>query len=581
MRAALGGRVPGAIVLVLALMPAPAFAGWNAEPVAVHATTALCPAVAACPDGQGGAIIAWQENASPGGVLRAQHLLASGDIDPSWPAPLEVCATAATRLALGTVADGAGGTYVWWQEDAAIFLTRIAANGSLAAGWAARGRNLGMLASSRLNPSVVADGSGGVYVAWLSNGFTLAGGRVLQALHLGSANTTKDGWPAGGRVLGPSGDSELANCFAIAPAPDGGLWLALATTVFESPDYLPGEVRVTRLTGAGLPVPGWNASGVTLLPFRGDILTTSNGWRAVPAMGLVALAADAGSGAYVLSLEVGGNTDNVRLLAPHLQHVQSNGLATQVWPSPGPTGDGFLIDKDPGAGESLRMLPDGFGGALAGLPAFFADSAPGLAFHRIRSDGAEVGSGVSAYGQGIEYASRGDGGMFIASLNPAGPYGPFSPPAYIQAAQTDPGPGFAEYHDEPVQLWYGDVALAATGDGGAIFAWSQVKDRFGIFAVRLEPVTSVPPPAVRGLPALQVRFVPGVGVRGIVSSVPSGPGTLTLHDALGRQLSEVRTGTASGGDWLFPATDRLPSGVYFASARIGAVRLEGRVAVLR
>jgi len=40
-----------------------------------------------------GAIVVWQENTSGGNVLRAQHLLATGDVDPAWPVPATVCAT--------------------------------------------------------------------------------------------------------------------------------------------------------------------------------------------------------------------------------------------------------------------------------------------------------------------------------------------------------------------------------------------------------------------------------------------------------------------------------------------------------
>jgi len=73
---------------VLALtFPCAALANWSSEPVTVTPTTASIPLVEACTDGAYGSFVVWQEETAPGvGVLRAQHLLATGDLDPAWPA---------------------------------------------------------------------------------------------------------------------------------------------------------------------------------------------------------------------------------------------------------------------------------------------------------------------------------------------------------------------------------------------------------------------------------------------------------------------------------------------------------------
>src|SRR5262249_1207251 len=120
-----------------------AHAAWGVDPVEVHATTALCPAVTAVGDGHYGAIVAWQENTASGGLLKAQHLLASGDVDPAWVAPAALSDRDATRGALGAVSDGAGGAYVWWMENTALYVTHVTGSGTVATGWPASGRSLG------------------------------------------------------------------------------------------------------------------------------------------------------------------------------------------------------------------------------------------------------------------------------------------------------------------------------------------------------------------------------------------------------------------------------------------------------
>src|SRR5262249_11940815 len=112
----------------LVLLTRPAHGAWSAEPVQVHATTALCPAVWATDDGPAGAIIVWQENTDTGGLLKAQHLLADGELDPTWGAPAAVSDRDASRPGIGVVADGSGGAYIWWMEGTSLMLNHLAAD---------------------------------------------------------------------------------------------------------------------------------------------------------------------------------------------------------------------------------------------------------------------------------------------------------------------------------------------------------------------------------------------------------------------------------------------------------------------
>ncbi|HEX5634211.1 MAG TPA: hypothetical protein VFX50_13320, partial [Gemmatimonadales bacterium] len=212
--------------LGLMLFTRPAHGGWSADPVEVHATTALCPRVSVCADGAGGSIVIWQEATAGGGLLKARRLLASGDLDPAWPAAAAVSTRDIARTALGSVGDDAGGAYIWWSEGTQLLLTRVTPGGAVASGWGAQGRSLGMLATDRHRPIAVPDGTGGVYVGWLAADVFAQPIRCFaRVVHLGPDAAGAGGWPAGGRVLGTAmGANPTVFAFGMDRAGDGGLW---------------------------------------------------------------------------------------------------------------------------------------------------------------------------------------------------------------------------------------------------------------------------------------------------------------------------------------------------------------------
>ena len=571
--------------VALTALTRPAHAAWGVDPVQVQATSASCPVVTACDDAHFGAIVVWQENTASGGLLKAQHVLANGDVDPVWSAPASVSTMDIARATAGAISDRSGGAYVWWMEGAQLYLTRVAASGAVDPAWPARGRNLGQLMTSQLRPSAAGDGSGGVYVAWLGGPLDYPAARVV---HLGPANTGTGGWPNGVKTLGTSPLVESANSLAIAAASDGGLWLALATTDTSNPEPAPGDVRLTRFTSAGLPVLGWGQHGVSLAPFRGDLLSTSYGWGPTPRFGLVAVASDGAAGAFVMRAVISGD-DVPYISLPEFRLVRVNGEGAIA---PGWAPDGLVVgtldplsgSQDLGTEASLRALADDRGGVFAGFPGYATEGIALMGFSRRGPDGAAEPGGISADQSGLEVASRGDGGMFAATFYPTGPYGPYAPNAYIEASQSAPGDGFLEWHNEPVMTWYGDVALTATGDGGAIFAWSQERERFGIFAIRLGQagvVTGVPPTPVIGPPSLRVRFVRGEGVHAVASLAGATHVQLSLHDLAGRRIASLVSDATLGADVVVPGTRDRPDGMYFARASDGIRVLNARVVVTR
>lgn len=576
-------------LLALVLLPRPARSGWSADPVQVHATSAFCPLVSASDDAHFGAVVVWQENTASGGLLRAQHVLANGDLDAGWGGPVAVSNLDITRNAIGAVSDGAGGAYVWWMEGEQLWLQHLSSAGGPATGWLARGRNLGTLATSFHRPLVVADGRGGVYVGWLTFAvFTLPATASIRVVHLGPTGAGAGGWPGGGRPFGfGTGNNPSVFSFGMDAAPDSGLWLAWQTLDIENSGlYLPGDFRVLRTTSAGLPAAGWTATGVLLAPFDPGFLASSPGWLQIAFSGQVAVANDGGVGSYVVAAQ--GMIEQGDLVFHNsLRHVDGTGASAAGWNTNGvDLGDLFATGMpDPGEQASLRAIADGHGGVFSGLPTFGSESFAALVLTHFDAAGGTLPGGLQASQQGLELASRDDGGLFAADFKPSGASSPFDGDAFIRVTESGPGVGFFETKRSFTATRYGDLGLTSTRDGGAIFAWSQLIDRQGVFAVRLNPdgvVTSVPPPApVQGQPSLRLRFVPGVGVRALLASVPAGAEVLTLHDVTGRLIARTSVDQAAGGDWLFPGTEGLPSGLYFARSLSGGMNLHARVAVVR
>lgn len=572
--------------MALMLLTRPAHGAWTADPVEVHATSALCPAVSAIDDGHFGAIIVWQENSGSGGHVKAQHLLANGDVDPSWSGPVALSDVDVARADVGGVSDAAGGAYIWWMQNTTLFLTHLTGAGAIADGWSTHGRTMGTLPTAQHRPTAVADGAGGVYLGWLTRAFAFDPTVSARIVRVGPSGAGAGAWPGGGRAFGLVGDPGVSvSAFGIDAATGDGLWLGWQTLVANSDGtQSPGDLRVIRLGDGGLPASGWTSDGVELATYDPAFLNLAPGWQAAPAASQTAVARDADGGAYVLASQ--GISDGEALVFHNsLRHVDAVGAPAQGWGPEGvDLGDVYASGiPDLGAQASLRAVPDQHGGVFAGLPYYASESFTGMSFSRRSAAGEPLPGGIGGDQHGIEYASRGDGGMFIASFKPSGATGPYESDAYISVGQSSPGASFYESKTSYYATRYGDIGLSATGDGGAIFAWSQLIDRQGIYAIRLDQagaVTGVTPTPVIGPPSLRVRFVRGEGVHAVASFSGSPRLALSLHDLAGRRVAWMSSDATLGADVVLPGTRELPGGVYFARASDGARVLNARVLVI-
>jgi len=128
-------------------------------------------------DGGGGAIVAWEDfrNGFPAYDVFAQRVLANGNVAAGWPADGRVvCAAPDRQLTPAIVTDGAAGAIVIWADyrsdgypdNADVYAQRVLASGVVDPAWPANGRALSTAASLQMDPAAVPDGAGGAIVAW-------------------------------------------------------------------------------------------------------------------------------------------------------------------------------------------------------------------------------------------------------------------------------------------------------------------------------------------------------------------------------------------------------------------------------
>ena len=156
-------------------------------------------------DGAGGAIIAWDDlrSAATGSDVFAQHVLSAGVVDPAWPVNgRALCAAPGGQVRPTIAPDGAHGAVVSWSDSRVvgtshIFANHVLASGALDPAWPEDGRaisNAGVLES---RPLAVSDGAGGAIVTWQA--FTVHLNMVAQ--HITAAGVVDRAWPGGGRAL--------------------------------------------------------------------------------------------------------------------------------------------------------------------------------------------------------------------------------------------------------------------------------------------------------------------------------------------------------------------------------------------
>jgi hypothetical protein len=313
------------------------------DPAALATALAGQKAPVIVSDGAGGAIVAWQDGRS--GVTEsdifAQHVLSSGAVDPGWPANGRALSTAAgVQVELVIVSDGAGGAIVAWMDgrsadsDFDIYAQHVLASGRVDPGWPAEGAALCTAPGPQEFPKTASDGAGGAIVTWTD--FRLGGANAdIFAQHVLSSGALDPAWPANGRALSLA----IGTQFDPTIVSDGARGAIVAWSDARDGQF---DIYAQRLLGSGAIAPGWPANG-----------------RAVCTAPLEQLApvitSDGASGAIVSwqDLRNGANRNSFA------QHVLASGAIDASWPV-----NGRALSLSPGDQSNASIVVDGAGGAI-------------------------------------------------------------------------------------------------------------------------------------------------------------------------------------------------------------------------
>jgi hypothetical protein len=157
---------------LLALTPELAGAAWphNLSNGGVAVSTAAqeqqSPAIVA--DGSGGAIVVWQDRRNLNFDIFAQRLNARGELQ--WPANgVSLCTQPGDQRFPVVISDGQGGAIVTWEDgrgaNTDIYTQRIDAGGLPL--WTTNGVALCTFTGNQTSPRIETDGSGGAIVTWV------------------------------------------------------------------------------------------------------------------------------------------------------------------------------------------------------------------------------------------------------------------------------------------------------------------------------------------------------------------------------------------------------------------------------
>ena len=287
--------------------------GWPINGLGVSAATSTQLSLSGIvPDCSGGAIVIWKAvvcvsaSCVDGGCF-AQHVLASGALDPGWPAGgLQISAQGGGEAVV--TSDGACGAIVAWEDypggvfgDADIYAQRVLASGSVAPGWPPNGRTLSVLAGQQRYPALAADGAGGALVAW----YDMGGSGSTYAQHVLASGALDSSWPAGGRLVLNKGSFQTG----ITNDGAGGAIVALGD--------LAQHVLAAGALDAAWPPNGRHLCGGGTAPVA---------WSTYPSL----ILGDGSGGALVAWMDYRSGSPDI-----YAQHALANGSVDSAWPPNG------------------------------------------------------------------------------------------------------------------------------------------------------------------------------------------------------------------------------------------------------
>jgi flagellar hook capping protein FlgD len=220
------------------------------------------PAIVA--DGNGGAIVTWSDSRGGNSDVYAQRVLGSGEVDPGW---LEngraLCTAPENQYPRAIVTDGAGGAIVVWtdgrnEEDADVYAQHVLATGLVDRSWPADGQAVRSAPGEQDNPVMVVDGVGGAIVVWTDahrgpDGY-YTGTYDLYAQHVLAAGQLDRAWPLSGLAVCTADDDQLIG--GITSDRSGGAIVAWQDLRSGRRDIYAQHVLAGGVVDAGWPADG-------------------------------------------------------------------------------------------------------------------------------------------------------------------------------------------------------------------------------------------------------------------------------------------------------------------------------------
>lgn len=332
--------------------------GWPADGVRIAPTTSNQFDPAIVTDAGGGSFVAWQDFRDGRPQAYLQRLAADGTIAAGWPSTGRAVAPSSRDQGVPQlVLDGAGGVYVAWvarnpaSDD--IVLQRITSAGAVASGWSSAGVTACNASGNQSELVMVADGAAGAYLAWRD---PRTGNDDIRAVRITSSGAVAAGWTAGGSAITTAAGEQSR----VRIARDGSQGLLLAWQDRRGATW---DVYALRLTGSGAPAAGWSTGGLAIAATAQDELAP-------------AIDGDGAGGAW-LAWQVG---------APGAFDLSATRVGPDGAPAAGWRAGGTTICAAPGDQQSPVLRNVGGDGILLWLD-FRAGATASLQAQRLRASG--------------------------------------------------------------------------------------------------------------------------------------------------------------------------------------------------
>jgi len=216
--------------------------------------------IAMISDGSDGALLTWEDyrgNAGPGlADIYAQKVNESGGAQ--WTANgIGVCTQAAAQHGPRLTSDGSGGAIITWYDKRAgnydIYAQRVTAIGGLVG--IANGVAVCTSATDQTNPDICSDGAGGAIIVWQDSRSTTDIDIWVQ--RMSSALAIR--WPVNGVVMNNNVAYDQVNPRIVSDGIGGALmtWEDFRTGVQS-------DIYAQRVDSTGVVATGWNVNGVTI-----------------------------------------------------------------------------------------------------------------------------------------------------------------------------------------------------------------------------------------------------------------------------------------------------------------------------